>query len=92
MKIPDRRSIIFSVERVRFCRHCGELLEDQWIHCPWCGKESLQGAMSWESIVDDSIDRTVNELQKGRMGRLDDISGKLDALESELDAFLAGKI
>lgn len=48
--------------------------------------------MSWETIVVDSIDRTVNELQKGRMGRLDDISGKLDALESELDAFLAGKI
>ncbi len=80
------------MERVRFCRHCGELLEDQWMHCPWCGKETLHGSVSWDTIVDDSLVRTETELLKGRMGRLNDISGKLDALELELDVFLAGKI
>jgi RNA polymerase subunit RPABC4/transcription elongation factor Spt4 len=80
------------MERVRFCRHCGELLEDQWMHCPWCGNETLHGSLSWDTIVDDSLVRTETELIKGRMGRLNDISGKLDALELELDVFLAGKI
>jgi len=70
------------MDRVRFCRFCGELLEEQWMHCPWCGKETIHGSLSWESVVDDS---------QGRMGRLDDISGRLNALELELDAFLAGK-
>jgi RNA polymerase subunit RPABC4/transcription elongation factor Spt4 len=80
------------MERVRFCRHCGELLEDQWMHCPWCGKETLQRSLSWDTIVDDSLVRTETELIKGRMGRLNDISGKLDVLELELDVFLADKI
>lgn len=80
------------MERVRFCRHCGELLEEQWMHCPWCGKEMLHGTLSWEAIVDDSPDCAEYENLKGCMGQLDDISGRLDALELELDAFLAGKI
>ncbi len=92
MNIVTGRSIISIMERVRFCRHCGELLEDQWMHCPWCGKETLHGSVSWDTIVDDSLVRTETELLKGRMGRLNDISGKLDALELELDVFLAGKI
>ena len=71
------------MDRVSFCRHCGELLEEQWMHCPWCGKETLHGSLSWETVIDEPQER---------MGRLDDISGRLDALEIELDAFLAGKI
>lgn len=71
------------MDRVSFCRHCGELLEEHWVHCPWCGKETLHGSLSWETVVDEPQER---------MGRLDDISGRLDALEIELDAFLAGKI
>jgi len=62
------------------------------MHCPWCGKETLHSSLSWDTIVDDSLVRTETELLKGRMGRLNDISGKLDALELELDVFLAGKI
>jgi hypothetical protein len=48
--------------------------------------------LSWNTIVDDSLTRTESALHKGRIDRLVDISGKLDALELELDAFLAGKI
>ena len=80
-----------SMERMRFCRHCGELLEEQWMHCPWCGNEAPRDEASWESIVDDSMSRSELEMLKGRMGRLDDLTGRLDALESELDAFLAGR-
>ncbi len=81
------------MERVNFCRHCGELLENQWIHCPWCGTETIKGhVISWETIVDESLNRTEDEFMKGRMGLLDDISGRLGVLELELDAFLAGKI
>jgi hypothetical protein len=46
----------------------------------------------WETLVDDSMERTGNELIKGNMVLLDDISGRLDVLELELDAFLSGKI
>ena len=80
------------MERVRFCRHCGELLEDHWMHCPWCGHESLPEESGWADIIDESMDRTERELLKGRMVRLDDLSGKLDALESELDAFLGARL
>jgi|GEM_PF-1603018 len=81
------------MEPVRFCRHCGELLESKWIHCPWCGTSVNRGhEILWETLVDDSMERTGNELIKGNMVLLDDISGRLDVLELELDAFLSGKI
>ena len=79
------------MEKVRFCRHCGELLEIQWIHCPWCGFEVVRTREAWKAMVDESLDKTENVFKKERIGILDDISGQLDALESELDAFLAGR-
>lgn len=79
------------MEQVRFCRHCGELLENQWLHCPWCGQETLHQRPDWQSIVEQSMDRTEEEQKKGNIVLLDNLSGRLDALESELDAFLAGR-
>jgi hypothetical protein len=80
------------MERVRFCRHCGELLEEKWLHCPWCGHETPPPAMEWGEVIDDSMDRVEQEILKGRMVRLNDISGRLDALESELDEFLDARV
>jgi len=81
------------MERVRFCRHCGELLKDQWMHCPWCGADVHRGhEILWEALVDESLEKAEQELVKGRMVLLDDISGRLSSLELELDAFLSGKI
>jgi uncharacterized membrane protein YvbJ len=80
------------MERVRFCRHCGELLEEKWLHCPWCGRETSPSAKEWGEALEDSIDRAEQELIKGRMVRLDDISCRLDALESELDEFLDARV
>ena len=37
------------------------------------------------------MDRMEIEHSKGRMGILEDLSGRLNALEIELDAFLAGR-
>ena len=79
------------MDQVRFCRHCGELLETQWMHCPWCGRAADDEADDWTSIIDASMERTETQAMRGRMGRLEDLSGRLDELESELDAFLAGK-
>jgi hypothetical protein len=80
------------MDRVLFCRHCGELLEDNWIHCPWCGKEMPHSRVDLKNLVEESFDRTVEENSRGNMGRLDVISERLDALELELDTFLAQKI
>jgi uncharacterized membrane protein YvbJ len=80
------------MERVVFCRHCGELLEDNWIHCPWCGKEILHSRINLKAFVEESLDRTVEENSRGSMGRLEEISERLDTLELELDTFLAQKI
>jgi len=79
------------MEKVRFCRHCGELLEIQWIHCPWCGIEVIQTRDEWDTMVDVSLEKTEKIVKKQGLGKLDDISGRLDDLESELDAFLAGR-
>ncbi|MDF1568456.1 MAG: zinc ribbon domain-containing protein [Spirochaetaceae bacterium] len=79
------------MEKVRFCRHCGELLEIQWIHCPWCGIEVIQTRDEWDAMVDVSLEKTEKVVKKQGLGKLDDISGRLDDLESELDAFLAGR-
>jgi hypothetical protein len=46
------------MEKVRFCRHCGELLEIQWIHCPWCGIEVIQTRDEWDAMVDVSLEKT----------------------------------
>jgi len=81
------------MERVRFCRHCGELLDDRWMHCPWCGTDVHRGhEILWETLMDDSMGLTEHEQIRGRIVLLDDISGRLDNLELELDAFLSGKI
>lgn len=81
------------MERVKFCRHCGELLETQWLHCPWCGSGIHRGhEILWETLVTESLDRTGQELMRGQMVLLEDISGRLNTLELELDAFLSGKI
>ena len=80
------------MERVRFCRHCGELLENQWMHCPWCGTEVHRGhELLLDVLVNDSLVSVEQELVKGKLGLLDEISLRLDNLELELDAFLAGK-
>ena len=79
------------MKQVRFCRHCGELLEHQWIHCPWCGQEAYRRGPDWEAVVDESLGKVESDRQKGRMNLLEDLSGRLDILESELDAFLAGR-
>ena len=81
------------MERVQFCRHCGELLENQWMHCPWCGSEIHRGhEILWEALVDDSMDKAGIELMKGQMDLLENLSGRLDVLEFELDVFLSGKL
>ncbi len=80
------------MERVRFCRYCGELVEDKWLHCPWCGHALSPAAMKWDDIIDESMDKTEQALLKGRIVRLDDLSGRLNALESELDKFLDARI
>ena len=79
------------MERVKFCSHCGELLEAKWMHCPWCGCEVSKNADNWRVIVDSSLQRAAAEHMKGSMGRLENLSGKLNELELELDAFLASK-
>ncbi len=79
------------MDQVRFCKHCGELLEHQWIHCPWCGSEASQPEQDWTSVLKGSMDRTEVEQNRGNIVLLDNLSGRLDALELELDAFLAGK-
>jgi len=80
------------MERVRFCRHCGELLENEWMHCPWCGTDVRRGhEILWEVLVDDTLDKTGHEQMRGQMHLLEDLSGRLDSLELELDAFLSEK-
>ena len=79
------------MERVRFCRNCGELLEDRWLHCPWCGDGAPRDEPSWDDMVDVSFDSAEDVLARGRLGKLDSLSGKLHELESELDAFLASR-
>ncbi len=76
------------MEQVLFCRHCGELLNHQWFHCPWCGHEVVHHRPDWETVVDDSLGRIEESEQQGRILRLDHLAVRLDALESELDAFL----
>ena len=79
------------MDSVCFCRECGELLEERWLYCPRCGNERPRDRVSWEAVIDESLDRAELEQVRGKMGLLDDISGRLDELEGELDAFLAGK-
>ena len=77
------------MERVRFCRNCGKVLEEKWRHCPWCGDGTPREELSWEEKVDDSLRRTEEAQMEGRFRVLDELSGRLDALETELDAFLS---
>lgn len=63
----------------------------QWIHCPWCGIEVIQTQEEWNTMIDVSLEKTERVVKKEGLGKLDDISGRLDALESELDTFLAGR-
>ena len=77
------------MEQVKFCRHCGELLESQWFHCPWCGKETLRRDPDWQDMLDSSLGQAESEQNRGTILLLNNLSIRLEELESELDEFLA---
>ncbi|MCG8453812.1 MAG: zinc ribbon domain-containing protein [Spirochaetales bacterium] len=68
------------MEGTNHCPECGEILNPQWRHCPWCGAEHA------------SVSKNPPAQQDGDgVVRLTELSGCLDALENELDAFLASR-
>ncbi|MDR1932176.1 MAG: hypothetical protein LBQ57_05035 [Spirochaetales bacterium] len=76
---------------VRFCLHCGGLLEKGFLFCPWCGQE-LAEKISAEQIIGPAFEELTRIAAKTSLSRLDTCLLTLDTLEKELDDFLLKRL
>ncbi|MDR3200939.1 MAG: hypothetical protein LBT68_05720 [Spirochaetales bacterium] len=80
------------MESVRFCLHCGGLLEKGFLFCPWCGCE-LAVKLSAERIIDPPFEKLARiAANSSSLNRLDSCRLALDSMEKELDDFLLKRL
>lgn len=65
------------------CRCCGRTINQEFLYCPWCGKEKVPEN---DDYVFENVMRQLEEKQiDGRNRRLIDIKNRLNDLEHDLD-------
>lgn len=76
------------MESIKFCSHCGGLLEKGFLFCPYCGAE-LTEKFEPASLLDGPFKRMEAMTATVSLRRLEGCRDALDHLERELDDFLS---
>jgi DNA-directed RNA polymerase subunit RPC12/RpoP len=75
------------MQTLRFCPHCGGLLERGFLFCPYCGIELLVKP-SVSQIIDPPFAKIECIITNTSLRRLESCRATLDTIEKELDDFL----
>jgi hypothetical protein len=78
------------MESIRFCDHCGGLLEKGFLFCPYCGRD-LTCRISAEKITAGPFRKIEGLARASSFKRLEGCGDALAHMERELDDFLIGK-
>ena len=73
-----------GMRSVKFCVHCGGLLEKGFLFCPYCGSE-LAEKPSVARVIGPPLEKLAQTAAKSR---LDNCRLALDTMEKELNDFL----
>ncbi|WP_156888415.1 hypothetical protein [Spirochaeta cellobiosiphila] len=79
------------MERVRFCKHCRHLLKEGFLYCPYCGQEWKDDS-TMEEIVDKGFEPLEHREINSTLNTLEQLSNKLDIIDSELELFLSHSV
>jgi hypothetical protein len=79
------------MDSVKFCPHCGGLLERGFLFCPYCGTQPAERP-SAAQIIAPAFENLARIAAKTSLSRLDSCRRALDTLEKELDDFLGAAL
>ncbi|MCR4821886.1 MAG: zinc ribbon domain-containing protein [Treponema sp.] len=71
------------------CNHCGKTIQQDFIYCPWCGKQNTE--LNDKSVLENVFSQLEVKQTNDRQTRVKNIESKIAEIEKGLQDLGIGK-